>query len=96
MTAFTDSCWFDFSGRSESSDLCLTPEMIEAEFGLSERSSATSVKEDQDEGNGLVQWVIKYNILAHWNLLNVFCFIKPSIRKHLLPYCVVSEKQYVS
>ncbi|XP_051766641.1 LOW QUALITY PROTEIN: cilia- and flagella-associated protein 221 [Ctenopharyngodon idella] len=40
------------AGVSESSDLCLTPEMIEAEFGLSERSSATSVKEDQDEGNG--------------------------------------------
>ncbi|XDV14664.1 hypothetical protein PO909_014880 [Leuciscus waleckii] len=41
------------AGGSESSDLCLTPEMIEAEFGLSARSSATSVKEDQDEGNGL-------------------------------------------
>ncbi|XP_016432153.1 cilia- and flagella-associated protein 221-like [Sinocyclocheilus rhinocerous] len=41
------------SGVSESSDLRLTPEMVEAEFGLSKRSSATSIKEDGDEDNGL-------------------------------------------
>ncbi|XP_067298914.1 cilia- and flagella-associated protein 221 [Pseudorasbora parva] len=40
------------AGMSESSELRLTPEMIEAEFGLSARSSASSVKEDHDEGNG--------------------------------------------
>lgn len=32
--------------------------MVEAEFGLSERASATSIKEDRDEDNGSVQWVI--------------------------------------
>lgn len=58
MTAFTDSWWLDFSGRSECSVLHLTPEMVEAEFGLSERASATSIKEDGDEDNGSVQWVI--------------------------------------
>ncbi|KTF87521.1 hypothetical protein cypCar_00031497, partial [Cyprinus carpio] len=42
------------SGVSECSVLHLTPEMAEAEFGLSERSSATSIKEDGDEDNGLV------------------------------------------
>ncbi|XP_052402216.1 cilia- and flagella-associated protein 221 [Carassius gibelio] len=41
------------AGVSESSDLRLTPEMVEAEFGLSERASATSIKEDRDEVNGL-------------------------------------------
>lgn len=40
------------AGVFESLELRLTPEMIEAEFGLSARSSATSVKDDQDEGNG--------------------------------------------
>ncbi|XP_002660420.3 cilia- and flagella-associated protein 221 [Danio rerio] len=39
------------SGVSESSELRLTPEMVEAEFSLSERSSATSVKQEPVEGN---------------------------------------------
>jgi len=39
--------------------------MTEAEFGLSARSSLSSVKKDQDEGNGLVQWVIRFDILGN-------------------------------
>ncbi|XP_051557964.1 cilia- and flagella-associated protein 221 [Myxocyprinus asiaticus] len=42
------------AGVAENSELILTPEMVEAEFGLSERSSATSIKEDGDEDNGSV------------------------------------------
>ncbi|KAI7810989.1 cilia- and flagella-associated protein 221 [Triplophysa rosa] len=38
------------TGLSDGSDLRLTPEMVEAEFGLSGRSSATSLREDEDDG----------------------------------------------
>ncbi|XP_056586967.1 cilia- and flagella-associated protein 221 [Triplophysa dalaica] len=37
-------------GLSDGSDLRLTPEMVEAEFGSSGRSSATSLREDEDDG----------------------------------------------
>ncbi len=74
VTAFKGSWWFDLSGRSESSDLRLTPEMVEAEFCLSERSSATSIKEDGDEDNGSVQWVIKSLRVANYLCLSWSCW----------------------
>ncbi|KTG33837.1 hypothetical protein cypCar_00016727 [Cyprinus carpio] len=54
------------AGVSESSDLRLTPEMVEAEFGLSERASATSIKEDRDEDNGY--FYQQDNIIQHFLL----------------------------